>query len=162
METLAFAMQMELDSEAYYRRQASKLQNTILVPVFQSLADEEAQHVKLLQAQAAGQPIDLPAENGALTASMNVFRQVDDFHTQHPEVLDQLEPYEAACELEVKSADLYHRMLEASTDEPSRVLYTLLAREEEKHQSVLEELYQHLNRPNTWVEAAEFGVREDY
>ena len=153
---------MELDSEAYYRSQASKLQNTILVPVFQSLADEEAQHVKLLQAQAAGQPIDLPAENGALTASMNVFRQVDDFHAQHPEVLDQLEPYEVARALEEKSADLYRRLLEATADEPSRVLFALLAREEEKHRSVLEELYRHLNRPNAWVEAAEFGVREDY
>lgn len=162
MDILASAIQLELDGERYYQQQADKTKGTILHDIFASLSAEEAGHAKLLMAHAEGQPIDLPPDSGELASKMAIFHKIGDFHDQHEGLHNQLEPYQTAMDMEKRSVELYRSLFEKAETEPARLLYALLIREEQKHLSALQELYQHLNRPNDWVEAAEFGVREDY
>ena len=50
----------------------------------------------------------------------------------------------------------------ATEDAATGALFHFLIQEENRHRDLMEELYQHVNRPNNWVESAEFGVREEY
>jgi rubrerythrin len=41
-------------------------------------------------------------------------------------------------------------------------LFGFLISQEEKHYKVMEAIVKMVNRPNEWVESAEFGIREEY
>lgn len=162
MDILASAIQLELDSERYYLQQADLLKGSILQGIFTELAAVEATHCKLLMAQAEGQPIDMPADNGKLAEKLALFHHAGVFRDQHEGIHNQLEPYQTAMAMEKKSVELYQSLFKVAETEPARVLFALLIREEQKHYDVVEAIYRHLDRPNEWVEAAEFGIREDY
>ena len=75
---------------------------------------------------------------------------------------EQAELYQMAIEMERKSVDLYTRLHTETQDSATEALFAFLIREENHHLEIMEDLYQYVNRPNNWVEAAEFGVREEY
>lgn len=76
---------------------------------------------------------------------------------------DQVELYHTAFEKEKESIDLYNQLYQQSSDEVSRNIFPVsFVKEETTHYNLLEELFRHVNRPNEWVEAVEFGVREEY
>lgn len=161
MEILQFAITMEQDGEKYYRQQAARNANNALRIVFDALAADEARHAKMLQSKADGVSFELEAPND-LSEQMNLFKAAGDFRSTVEALPDQLEPYQAALTKEQQSITLYKDLLAKATDDLSRDLFALLLEEENNHHALLEELYHHLNRPNEWVESAEFGVREDY
>ena len=162
MDIMASAVQLELDGERYYQQQAEKFKGTVLHGIFTSLSAEEASHARLLMAHTQGQPIDLPPDSGELSEQMTIFRSIGDFRDLHEGFHNQLEPYQAAMAMEKRSVELYRGLLGQAEDEAARQLYQYLIGEENKHFEMLKELVRHLNRPNEWVESAEFGVREDY
>ena len=161
MQILTFAIQMERDGEKYYQHQAARCEGNALQTVFTMLAAEEAKHAEILTSVAGGLPYALE-DNAALTRQMDLFRNAPDFQSAVQQLPDQAELYLASMEIEQKSVALYEDLLRQATDDVSRKLFTFLVKEERDHYTIMEELYRHVNRPKEWVEAAEFGVREDY
>ncbi|NLI22441.1 MAG: ferritin family protein [Clostridiales bacterium] len=161
MQILTFAIDMERDGETYYRRQAARCEGGALQTVFALLADEEAKHAEILTNVAGGLPYALE-DHAALTRQMDLFRNAPDFQSSVRQLPDQAELYQASMEIEKKSIALYEALLGQATDDVSRRLFTFLVKEERDHYAIMEELYRHVNRPKDWVEAAEFGVREEY
>ena len=161
MEILQFAIDMELDAERYYREQAAKNAQNPLRTVFEILADDEASHAGLLRSKRDGKPYELAARAEALTVR-SVFSDAAGYEARVKELPDQPELYQAAQTVEQQSIDLYRDLLSKAVDERTAALFTFLVGEETEHLRILEEFYQHVNRPNAWVESAEFGVREEY
>ena len=161
MEILKFAIEMELDGERYYREQAEKNRDNALHTVFMSLADDEAKHAALIQKKMDNVPYALTGQE-ALTRRMDLFRQEKDFHIKVKALPDQPELYHAALDKEKQSIDLYSDLRAKATDDQAKALFDFLIAEETTHKNILDELFAHVNRPNSWVEAAEFGVREEY
>ncbi len=161
MDVLQFAIDMELDGERYYREQAAKNEQNPLRKVFEILAEDEARHAKLLLSKRDGKPYELAARAKPLTV-YSVFSDAKDYETRVKELPDQPELYLAAQAVEQKSIDLYRELLSLATDERTAALFTFLVGEETEHLRILDEFYHHVNRPNEWVESAEFGVREEY
>lgn len=64
--------------------------------------------------------------------------------------------------MEKKAASLYEQLLTQTDNPDDKALYAFLIDQEQIHAQVMEQLYRHVNRPNEWVEAAEFGLREEY
>jgi rubrerythrin len=52
-------------------------------------------------------------------------------------------------------------LLLQAEDNESRKIFEYLVNQEKEHLAVLDELALLLNKSNDWVEAAEFGVREE-
>ncbi len=158
MDLISFAINMEVEGEAYYRKQATLHSGDGLKVVFTLLADEESMHAALLRRVAQGQPYTLEAS--ARPEWHNVFTGKDNFQDETKQLPEQVDVYRMAHELEEKSIALYKQLLEQSSE--TRELFTFLIAQEQEHEQILDELIKRVNRPNEWVESAEFGLREEY
>lgn len=161
MDILQFALDMELDGERYYRRQAEQYASTPLAPVFALLAKDEAKHARILQSKMDGTSYDLSV-NEQLLNRKNLFVGLSDYQPPVKEDPDQAALYHEALEMEQRSIDLYTDLLTKTIDDQTLSLLDFLVQEETRHYQILEDMFRFVNRPNEWVESAEFGVREEY
>ena len=161
MDVLQFAIDMELDGERYYRQQAGMHAHSALKVVFDMLAEDEAKHADILQSKAAGRAYALkPHEK--LDSQMSVFSGEGEGKAQAVSLPDQPELYKTAMQKEQQSIDLYEELRGKAADAATEALFDFLIQEENKHFALLDAMFTLVNRPKEWVEAAEFGVREDY
>ena len=161
MNKLNFALQMEIDGEQYYLKQAELNKNNAMAQVFQILAKAESTHAELIRRLsgdfAYGFKDDLlPAE------PENLFSGLGDFKRDAAYLPGQLEVYRLALDMEQKSIDLYQGMLAETTEESPKKLLAFLIKQEQDHFALFDELVTLLSRPKDWVEAAEFGPRDNY
>ena len=155
MEILDYAIKMELDGEKFYLSLAEQNKDNKLNVVFKSLANDEAHHAKIIKDKKEGTAASL--DEGAQATIENVFSGSDfEIESSSPE---QVDVYKGALEKEQESIDLYKKLLSESEDD--KELFTFLIGQEEEHYRLIEEIIKHLNRPNEWVESAEFGLRRE-
>jgi len=161
MSTLTLAMQMEIDGEQYYLRQAEITKGTSMHRVFLLLAEAEKKHAELLRKKYILS--DSSINDDILTAeSTNLFSGKVDYKRDAGVVPGQLEVYAVARDMEQKSIDLYQEMLTEAKDEKTKQLIQFLIKQEQDHFALFDELVTLLRRPKDWVESAEFGKREEY
>lgn len=161
MNSFEFAINMEHDAERYYTKQAEINRDNSLNTVFLLLAKDERNHAGVLQNKFSQLPYELK-DNNTLSESRNVFKGIGSFKNLTEESPKQLDVYRFALEKEKQSIELYTRLLSAETDDDGKKLFEYLIKQEKDHFSVLEDLVLLINRPNEWVESAEFGIREEY
>ena len=159
MNIFDFAMQMEKDGEAYYRKLASEAGDEGLAEIFNMMASDEVKHFetfkKLKEKQAAAMP-----ETAVLKNSKNVFAALKTKAVQPNK--DQVKAYKMAQELEKKSEDFYRQKVLEVDDKQIKKLFAKIADEEKKHFFLLENIIQFVLRPQTWLEDAEFNHLEEY
>ena len=161
MDVLQFALEMEIEGEHYYRRQSAMFSTTPLKPVFDLLAKDEAKHADILRSKMDGMAYELK-EDEQLSNQKNLFSGLKDYKPQKEEMPDQATLYHAALELEQRSIELYTDLRAKAADAQTQALFDFLVQEETRHHQILEDMFRFVNRPNEWVEAAEFGLREEY
>lgn len=157
MNSLDYAIEMELDGVRFYKELALIVEGEKLHEVCSSLARDEEIHAKILTDKKADKKVCLE-ERPALIAK-NVFSGTDDFRIDK-NYTAQLDVYKVALDKEQKSIELYQKMLSEMPED--RDIFEYLIRQEKEHYSLMEEIIKMVNRPNEWVEAAEFGIREEY
>jgi len=157
MNTLEYAIKMEKDGAKFYHEQALKNKDNKLYPVFTSLAKDEEKHARIIKEKREG--INSLLNDDNIASIKNVFSDIKgfDFDKSNP---DQIDVYRKALKMEQESIDLYKKLLAESKD--NKELFEFLVKQEEAHYSLLEEIIKLVNRPNEWVESAEFGIREKY
>ncbi len=160
MSKLAFAIQMEVEGGRYYTQQAEHNQGNPLHHVFTLLAAAEKKHEDLLRNRVSGQEFVLDDDPSA--DANNVFAGLGDFKADPGLHAGQLDVYRTAIEIEQKSIDLYTDMLENATIAEERHLLQYLAKQERSHLELFENLVTLVQRPEEWVESAEFGERAEY
>jgi rubrerythrin len=158
MEALDFAIKMELDGERYYYKQAELHHEEGLKAVFTMLAKEENGHAGLLKSISKGSPYSL--SDPLRPELKNVFKGKPNVKSDIKETPDPVDAYRAALEMEKKSIDLYTKLL--SENGSGKGLFAFLVKQEKEHYRIIDVIIKMVNRPNDWVEAAEFGIREDY
>lgn len=161
MNSIEFAINMEHDGIKYYTEQAKINKNNSLNTVFLLLAKDEENHARILQNKCDELSFDLK-DNHTLSEVKNVFREMADFKNEIKEIPSQVDLYRTALEKEKQSIDLYNGFLSEAMDEKEKKLFKYLVNQESGHFALLEELILLVNRPDDWIEAAEFGVREEY
>ena len=75
---------------------------------------------------------------------------------------DQLEVFRFAMDMEQKTIDLYQEMAKEASEPKVQRIMSFLIKQEKDHLALFEALEKLLQRPANWVEAAEFGNREEY
>lgn len=161
MNTLEFAINMELEGAKYYRGQAELKKTNGLGTVFLLLARDEDAHAQILQDRMNNLPCDLK-DNQTLADARNVFNGIGDYKEETIALPRQIDLYRMALDKEKQSIDLYNGLLSEATDETDKQLFTYLLRQETTHYSIIEDIIMLVNRPEDWVEDAEFGIREEY
>lgn len=161
MNSIEFAINMEIDGEKYYREQAKNNQDNSLNAVFLLLAEDENGHAKLLKSEQKKITYDL-ADNATLADTNNVFKNRGEFKNKFEKIPDQLDVYRMALQMEKDSIELYEKLLKEATDEQTKRLFGYLVKQEENHFKIFNNLITLVERPEEWVEDAEFGIREEY
>ncbi len=159
MNTIDFAISMELDGQKYYLDLAEQNKDNELHKVFTMLADSEKQHANLLMRYQEKKSFDLK-EQSVQPEFKSVFKDLKLFHQEAS--AKQLDAYRIACEQEEKSITLYKDMRSMAETELEVEIYNYLIGQEEEHLILFEELVKMVTRPDEWVESAEFGIREEY
>lgn len=161
MKMIEFAIQMEDEGEKYYQDQAALNQNIPLGRVFEKLAEAEGRHAALLRNRVGGAQYTL-FDDPLLSESKIIFAGMKAYSHEIFAQPGQLEAYRLAVDLEQRSVDLYLAMKEDAKSPADRELLDWLIRQEKDHLALFDQLEVMLNRPVEWVEAAEFGQREEY
>jgi rubrerythrin len=161
MNTVEFAIKMEHDGEKYYRGLAEENKDNSLNAVFLLLADDEKDHAALLKKELDKVNYEL-GDNEALANTDNVFKNKGDFKKRFKEIPVQLDAYRMALQMEKDSIELYEKLFEESTEAQIKKLFGYLVKQEENHYDIFANLITLVERPEEWVEDAEFGIREDY
>ena len=162
MTSLEFAINLEVEGEKYYRQQAELNKDNYLKVVFDLLAKDEKKHAEKLRNRSKHLVNDLK-EKSALKEEDNIFLGLNDFFTKvNDESQKQLQAYEKALEIEQESIDLYEKLHSEAQDNDDKELFAYLIGQEKEHYQLFFNIIKLLNRPNEWVEDAEFGLREEY
>jgi rubrerythrin len=161
MELLKLALSLEEDLKTYYREQAALNSENSLSKVFHLLAKEEEKHVEILQSYA--EKMELPlTDSNILLEVQSIFKEMKDFKSEINKYPSQLEVYRMALLKEEQSLNFYKDLYSKASEEQSKDVFRYLIKQEDTHCVILEELVKRVNRPEEWVEDAEFGIREDY
>ncbi|MBU4438180.1 MAG: ferritin family protein [Acetobacterium sp.] len=161
MNSIEFAINMEIDGEKYYREQAEFNKDNSLNAVFLLLAEDENGHAKLLQNELKKMTYEL-SDNETPANVNNVFKDKGDFKNRFEEIPNQLDVYRMALQMEKDSIALYEKFLNEAKDEQTKKLFGYLVKQEENHFKIFDNLITLVERPEEWVEDAEFGPREEY
>ncbi|MHB8130891.1 MAG: ferritin-like domain-containing protein [Mobilitalea sp.] len=161
MNTIDFAINMELEGQKYYLEQMDINKDNELYKVFSILAKSEKEHAQLLMKYKVKEDLDQNNFSDFIRPEIKtVFKELKGFPKEH--ATKQLDAYRLASEQETKSIELYQEMLLKATEPRDQELFEYLIRQEKEHLNLFEDLVVMLIRPDEWVESAEFGVREDY
>lgn len=161
MKNLTEALRINQEVENYYNVSAAAQGQTPLKTVLGLLAEDERRHAMMLMASRDELPFELE-DSGLGQKIAELFSSVEEVKDEIPAPTDQADIYYAAWQMEKKSALQYGHLLEICENPKHRALYAFLSDQEDMHARLMEELYRHVNRPNEWVEDAEFGLREEY
>ncbi len=161
MDIYDYAMQMEKESESYYRQLAQKTDNNGLETIFNMLGDEEAKHYAVVAAMKNSTPEEISATD-ILSDAKEVFRQMTvdvgkfNFDQEQPEF------YRKAQEIEKKSRNFYLQKAGEIKNELQKKMFLNLAEEEKKHYFLLQNIIDFVATPQTWLENAEWYHLDEY
>jgi rubrerythrin len=159
MNSIEFAINMELDNKRYYMQLAEKTEDSGLRTIFHTLAEEESIHARILKSKSETLPYELIDTNSEIK---NIFMEIGSYKNLIKQIPDAIDVYAFALENEKKSIELYRGILQDTADEKEKKIYEFLIEQEIDHHKVLEQLLEMVKRPEEWVESAEFGLRKEY
>lgn len=161
MELFELALSMEMDLKDFYHKQAGIHEGKSLSIVFQLLEKEEEKHAEILRNYS--DKLVIPLKDSDILARVHsIFRDNKDFRSEIKDIPSQLDVYRMAQEKEEQSKKFYQELSDTASEEQSKKVFEYLIKQEDIHCIILEELVKLVNRPEEWVESAEFGIREDY
>jgi rubrerythrin len=162
MDFFDIAMQIEKEGEDYYTKLAEECSgNEGMNHIFKMLARDEKKHYAIFKKMKENNPPDFQ-KTDIFESAKEIFTE---FRKQFDKLscdMSQLETYKKALELEKKSYDFYLEKLDEFTDPIHMGIIRKIANEEKKHMLLLENIIEMVERPETWIEDAEFVHLEDY
>lgn len=164
MDIFEYAMKMEQDGKAFYEEQATKTELAELKNILLELAADEQKHYNIFKAMKEGKKTEYEEgkKTKIVTSVKNVFEDLKSRNQDFAFPGDIVAAWEEAREIEKKSEDFYREKAgEVGAQEQKHIL-NRIADEEHKHWQTIENVIQFLNRPQSWLEDAEWNHMEDY
>jgi len=154
------AIALEERAETNYRSAAETTSDPSAEKVLTLLADEEANHANALRTMNVGR---LQAHLSLIDAAKDwiggsIEGGVGSISTDAA-LLDVLRQ---AVEIERATETFYREQAALSEEKEIRTLFNRLAAIEKGHFLFVGSLVEYYDRPNEWVESAEFGLRAEY
>jgi rubrerythrin len=161
MNVFDFAMRMEEKSWAYYEKLAAEARTKELKTVFSLLADSEREHHEHLKLLKAG-------TDPKMARSVALDRVKD--HTQElfggdapADILQSdYDGYRHAIKSEEMSIKLYEELADQEPNNAAAELLRRMAEEERHHLEVMENIYDFVESPDTYLAWGEFSNLREY
>jgi rubrerythrin len=166
MNIYAYAMQMEVDGENYYRELADQSDSAGLKKIFLMLADEEVKHYRVVEKMSRRENVPAQLARTAILDNVkNVFAEMKD---TEPELRIDTTTATQSClkarDIEEESEKFYREQAGKVQDPAQREIFLQLAREEKKHLRIMENIVDFVSRPEpgNWLENAEWHHLDEY
>jgi rubrerythrin len=155
MDLFEFSIQMEKDAEALYRKMAENAPVEGVKKVLLMLAEDEVKHrVAIEQLQ---KKLDVPAQKGVALDIKTVFEDLKEDENITSMSTDTIDDYRKAVEIEKRGMAFYKEKFEEADDPTSKKLFEALMKQESYHLRTCENLLDMIQKPEWWVENAEFN-----
>ena len=161
MDIFEFSIQMEHDAEELYRTLASKTEQPGIKKIFTMLADDEVKHAKAVEVLQKKR--DPSTEKGSMEEVQTIFASMKNEVVDGILSKDLLSELRRARDIEKKGKEFYQEQFSKLDTEAGRKLFKSLSRQEEYHFMTVDNLIDMIERPQWWVENAEFTpMGDDY
>lgn len=163
MNIYDFAIDFEIENREFYEECAENTPQEDLKQVFIELAGEEKKHENIVRQLKENKEVD-EVETGILPKAKEAFEKISETMPSGENVMaeEQVDVYKKAIGLETKSYEFYQERAEESDSEIVKKTFNRLAEEEKKHERIIDSIIEMVDRPNTWLEDAEWNHLEDY
>jgi rubrerythrin len=158
MDVFEFAKKMELDGKKRYEEQHAKEANQGIKEILLMLIDQEQHHYEALDSlEKSGK-----YKNYKQASFKNVKNLFEEMKDELDKVSrDNVKFYALILDIEKKSEAFYLLHAKDYEGDANKVLLAL-AKEEHNHVIIIENIIEFINKPNTWVEDAEFNHLGEY
>ena len=156
LTALEKAMEIERQGRAFYLEAAERIRDPMGKAVFQTLAREEVEHVRLLQAEyetisSEQDWMELDeARVCEVQTPLKLFPDKRDTAYVIPADATDLEALELAMEFEEQGYDLYVKAGEETDDPKGKKVFEFLAKQENAHYAFLQKTHEYLNTEGAW------------
>ncbi len=156
LTALEKAMEVERQGEAFYQEAAERVQDLMGRQVFQTLAKDEVEHLRVLQAEYESikrektwMPLD-EAKVCEPKAPVKLFPNRRDASLMIPATAKDLDALKLAMDFEEKGYHAYAKA-GAKTDDPKgKKVFDFLAKQENGHYLFLQKTYDYLTTKGAW------------
>ena len=162
MNVYEYAMEMEKKAEQFYRELSANTEDAALKAVVDMLAEEEVKHYDIFKKMANDNFSERLPESTFVGKIKQRFQNMKDSGKKFTFAADQVEMYQRAKEIEDHAYEFYMDAANRTQDELERDALLKIAAEEQRHVVLMENLVEFVNRPNQWLENAEFNNMEEY
>jgi len=164
MNIFEYAMKMETDGRKFYLDSAEKVESPELKKILLELADDEAKHYAIFKAMKDGGTVEYKeAEQTTILKTVkNVFEKLRDQKKELSFPDEAKAIWEEAQEVEKKSEEFYREKANEVGSDSQKHILNRIADEEHRHWVTMQNVIQFLDRPNHWLEDAEWSNLEDY
>ncbi len=162
MKFFETAMDLEKQTETYYLDLANKCAaNEGLKNILNMLAGDHAQHFTKFLEMRDDSCSEMPATE-AFHQTVVFFKQLKEKKESFKCDIEQVNMYKKANDLVQKKLDFYSDSVDKIECPQNKALVEEIIGEEKKHLLVLNNLIELLERPDSWVENAEFFHLDTY
>ncbi len=161
MNVYDYAMGMETDAEAYYKKLADRTSMKGIRKIFLDLAADERKHFRIFKALKE-EAIASVSDSPLLDEVKNVFARLIRENASPAELKEDLEAYRYAMKLEAEAARFYREMIEKEPEEAVRAQLEKIVQQEFNHFQIVENLYHFVNAPNQYLAWGEFSNMEEF
>ena len=158
MDAFDYAKRMELDGIRLYEEELNRTKNPGLKTILNMLIQQEKKHYDLFDFMSKSTDVDMT--KASFKGIKNIFDEIKDKGEVFPK--EELDFYDKILKIEEDSETFYRKMAQDIEDENVKAQILQIADEEHKHFIIINNLIMMVNRPNSWVEDAEFNHLEDY
>jgi len=164
MNVFDFALKLEQDGKTLYDKLAAEAPASELKNIFNLLGAVEQEHYDAIKAMQQG--IDpATAQSTALEKAgqiKNSFRQLLERKDTLSLLKGDPDGFEHVLKAEEESIRLYKELAAAELNPAAKKLYLEFAAEEEKHLSIIENIYEFVEKPHTYLAWGEFSNLAEY
>lgn len=161
MDVYDYAMQLEKDGESYYREASRLSKHKGLSRILTMLADAEVAHYNVFKNMKENSPVQL-SDVPILNNVKNIFVAMKDEGQLEGIEVSEIALYTKAQEIEKKTEDFYLEKASAMEKPSDHEMFLQVAREENKHFFILQQIINFVSRPQSWLENAEWYHLEEY
>ncbi|MDZ7582274.1 MAG: ferritin family protein [Deltaproteobacteria bacterium] len=161
IEALEVALTNEKREGEFYRKHAQRTKDPLGRKMFQTLADDEAEHYSRIQelhkklSSEGKWPATLPLKVKDTVVKDVLKSVVEGIDTATETDMDDLEAVKFAIEFEAKGEAFYKKLRQNVEDPQERTFYGMLESIEREHRLSLEETFAYFKDPEGWFQKME-------
>lgn len=156
MNILDFALKMEEDGKAYYKKLTAETSIPEFKSIFSLLAAAEQVHHDAIQSMKKGADA-AQADSKVLAQAKNIFEKLLKMNEIHDTLQFDRDGYLHAVRAEEESIRFYEEAAKKENNKNARNLFLMLAEDEKEHLNIIENIYEFVEKPRTFLAWGEFS-----